>query len=141
MQVFAKPGESLQQVGGECPDGWVVMNGQRPDIKSVATEDGIWEYPTEETTNAERDRAKNVLNPLRDTFLNRLSGIAMFSEDASIKNECASLRLALLDITKDPAFLVATTYEEMENSLMYAYKYIAATASPSIKTVFRELNG
>lgn len=42
MQVFAIVGESLQQVGGECPDGWVVMQGQRPDFGFVAQADGSW---------------------------------------------------------------------------------------------------
>mgnify|MGYP000939231133 CR=1 FL=1 len=45
MQVFAKPGESLQQVGGDCPEGWVVMEGQRPDVTSAAQADGTWAAP------------------------------------------------------------------------------------------------
>lgn len=42
MQVFAMPGESLQQIGGDCPEGWVVMNDQRPDVGSIARADGTW---------------------------------------------------------------------------------------------------
>jgi hypothetical protein len=42
MKVFAKAGESLQQVGGECPDGWVVMQEQRPGPDFVAQADGSW---------------------------------------------------------------------------------------------------
>lgn len=42
MQVFAMPGESLQQVGGDCPEGWVVMQEQRPEVGSVALADGTW---------------------------------------------------------------------------------------------------
>ena len=45
MQVFAKPGESLQQVGGECPEGWVVMQEQRPEVGFVALADGSWAEP------------------------------------------------------------------------------------------------
>lgn len=45
MQVFAMPGESLQQVGGDCPDGWVVMQEQRPDVGFVAQADGSWSDP------------------------------------------------------------------------------------------------
>ncbi len=45
MQVFAMPGESLQQVGGECPEGWVVMQEQRPDVGFVAQADGTWFEP------------------------------------------------------------------------------------------------
>nr|WP_315539520.1 hypothetical protein [uncultured Comamonas sp.] len=42
MQVFAMPGESLQQVGGDCPEGWVIMEGQRPSIGHIAQADGTW---------------------------------------------------------------------------------------------------
>ena len=42
QQVFAKPGESLQQVGGDCPGGWIVMQGQRQDTSMVAQADGTW---------------------------------------------------------------------------------------------------
>lgn len=42
MQVFAMPGESLQQIGGDCPEGWVVMNDQRPDVGCIARADGTW---------------------------------------------------------------------------------------------------
>lgn len=45
MQVFATPGESLQQVGGDCPEGWVVMQEQRPQIGFVALADGSWAEP------------------------------------------------------------------------------------------------
>lgn len=45
MQVFAKPGESLQQVGGDCPEGWIVMQEQRSDAGFVAHADGSWVAP------------------------------------------------------------------------------------------------
>lgn len=45
MQVFAMPGESLQQVGGDCPEGWMVMQEQRPDGGFVALADGSWAEP------------------------------------------------------------------------------------------------
>lgn len=44
-QVFAEVGQSLQQVGGDCPDGWVEMQGQRPDVGYVANADGTWAAP------------------------------------------------------------------------------------------------
>lgn len=46
IEVFAIEGGSLQQVGGECPDGWIVMQGQRPDNWHVAQADGAWRAPT-----------------------------------------------------------------------------------------------
>lgn len=42
MEVFAKPGESQQQVGGNCPAGWITMVSQRPGNYSCANIDGTW---------------------------------------------------------------------------------------------------
>lgn len=44
--VYAEPGSSLQQVGGERPPGWVVMQGERPSPEHVAREDGSWAIPS-----------------------------------------------------------------------------------------------
>ena len=41
--VFAIPGESQQQLGGFCPDGWVEMESERPVGDGwVAGSTGIW---------------------------------------------------------------------------------------------------
>lgn len=40
--VFAQIGASLQQIGGVCPDGWVVMLGERPGAGYVAAPSGEW---------------------------------------------------------------------------------------------------
>lgn len=40
--IFAKPGESAQQYGGECPVGWVEMQSERPEGAFVANEAGQW---------------------------------------------------------------------------------------------------
>ena len=45
MSVYAEMGASLQQVGGECPDGWIVMQGERPSPEHVAQADGAWIIP------------------------------------------------------------------------------------------------
>ena len=45
MQVFAEGGQSLQQVGGDCPPGWIEMSEQRPDASSIAQADGTWASP------------------------------------------------------------------------------------------------
>lgn len=95
--------------------------------------------PPVPSVEQERERARAALNPLRDTFLNRLAGIAVFTQDEIVKTECAELRTALLDITKDPAFLVAETYEAMEGALMTRYRMIAVGATEVIRNVFREL--
>lgn len=41
--VFAIPGESQQQLGGSCPDGWVEMESERPSGDGwVAGSNGKW---------------------------------------------------------------------------------------------------
>ena len=97
------------------------------------------DIPPVPTVEQERERARTKLNPLRDTFLNRLAGIVVFTQDEAVKAECAELRIALLDITKDPAFLAAETYGNMEVALMTRYRTIAYFASEAIRNVFREL--
>lgn len=139
VQVFAEVGKSLQQIGGDCPVGWIEMSGPRTSNDHVAQENGAWEYPTSKTTEADRDKARAVMNPLRDTFLNRLSGIAMFSEEVEIKEQCSQLRVSLLDITKNANFLAADTYAEMESALLSAYRNIAINAPEAVRNVFREL--
>lgn len=40
--VYAMPGKSEQQFGGDCPFGWVQMAGERPAADFVASENGEW---------------------------------------------------------------------------------------------------
>ena len=42
MTVYAEVGASLQQIGGSCPNGWIVMQGERPTPEHVAQSDGGW---------------------------------------------------------------------------------------------------
>lgn len=42
MHVYAMVGTGLQQVGGECPSGWIKMAGERPAADFVASENGEW---------------------------------------------------------------------------------------------------
>lgn len=44
-KVFAEVGQSLQQIGGDCPDGWIEMSEQRTDTSSIAQADGTWASP------------------------------------------------------------------------------------------------
>lgn len=49
--VYAEVGQHLQQVGGRCPAGWVVMAGQRPTPEHVAQADGTWVLPAATPTH------------------------------------------------------------------------------------------
>ena len=45
MKVYSLAGHSIQQIGGECPDGWIEMECERPSPDHVATEAGVWIIP------------------------------------------------------------------------------------------------
>ena len=61
--VFAAVGKNAQQVGGECPDGWIVMNSQRPEgdqwADYTAQPDGSWAI-SEETLLAKLAAEESV---------------------------------------------------------------------------------
>lgn len=43
--VYARVGDSFQQIGGECPPGFVQMSGVRPEPDFVANASGEWVVP------------------------------------------------------------------------------------------------
>lgn len=43
--IYAEVGSSFAQSGGTCPDGWIVMQGERPTPEHVAQGDGSWSLP------------------------------------------------------------------------------------------------
>ena len=45
MKVYSLAGHSMQRIGGECPDGWIEMECERPSADHVATEAGGWIIP------------------------------------------------------------------------------------------------
>ena len=44
--IYAKVGESLQQIGGDCPDGFILMKTERPEADYIAATDGTWKKQT-----------------------------------------------------------------------------------------------
>ena len=42
MTFYSLVGYSIQQINGECPDGWIEMECERPSNDYVATSDGKW---------------------------------------------------------------------------------------------------
>ncbi len=44
--IYAKVGESLQQIGGNCPDGFISMKTERPEADYIAAADGTWKKQT-----------------------------------------------------------------------------------------------
>lgn len=63
MNTYAEVGSSFQQMGGECPDGWVEMLGPRPDDENsldyTAQPDGTWAI-SEETLRAKQAEVESV---------------------------------------------------------------------------------
>ncbi|WP_339469404.1 phage tail assembly chaperone [Pseudomonas sp. EL_65y_Pfl1_R83] len=45
MNVYAEVKSAFQQVGGVCPEGWLLMQSDRPSPDHIASEDGIWSVP------------------------------------------------------------------------------------------------
>jgi alpha-L-fucosidase len=44
-QIYGKSGNSFQQVGGDCPDGFIEMSESRPSPNHIARADGTWTLP------------------------------------------------------------------------------------------------
>lgn len=90
------------------------------------------------------EQAKDDLRELRKPMLDAVNGIgwrASMTGNITLANEAVALADALLDITADSALNAATNYDDMRAAGVAAYKRIAATASPELAIVFREITG
>lgn len=47
MTFYSLAGQSVQQIGGKCPEGWIEMECERPSNDYVATSKGKWIIPVE----------------------------------------------------------------------------------------------
>ena len=65
--VYAQPGSSFQQIGGDCPAGWIEMQSQRPDNNSVAVADGTWSILVKTLEQAHAEQNKKARQYLADT--------------------------------------------------------------------------
>lgn len=63
-QVFAQVGGSLQVVGGDCPDGFIEMNEQRPGLYNLAQADGTCGPDVEPVPTCTSSQGKRALNAL-----------------------------------------------------------------------------
>lgn len=137
-----------EHIATDNPAEWMRHSGIAAPAYDSKTHGCFWRGDFWEVVSAtpqvdideERERAKSEIQPLRDLFLNRLSGIAVFTDLNEVKEECATLRSELLDITKDEEYIAAETYGAMRLALLARYRLIAAGASEEIRAVFRELD-
>lgn len=105
---------------------------------------GVHEPADPSSIAALLERAKDELRELRKPMLDAVNGIgwrASMTGNTALSDEAVVLSQALLDITADPALNAATSYDDMRVAGVTAYKRIAATASPELATVFREITG
>lgn len=156
-KVFAEVGQSMQQIGGDCPDGWVEMPEPRPNHRSVAKmgEDGaFWVDPDIQEERQIFATKQGGLNEVRHVILNTITGIAWRAEVGLVpgvsaenlndfKFNCAQLQMMILDITKYQPYLDATDQEQMEVAILTRYKEIVATIPAPFRSIlssaFREL--
>lgn len=85
-----------------------------------------------------RDECLASVRAAREVVLNRLAGIALF--DPSKQEACASARAALLNITTDPAVVMASDEAALKLALVAAYRAIVLAAGPGIANAFAEFN-
>lgn len=58
MTFYSLTGHSMQQIGGECPEGWIEMACERPSNDHVATSEGKWIIPVE--TKSEKLKSATI---------------------------------------------------------------------------------
>lgn len=62
--IYGQLGGYAQQIGGDCPAGWVVMDALRPDLDHVALADGAWAIPAKSRADIEAERLRAYADPL-----------------------------------------------------------------------------
>lgn len=132
-QVFAQPGQARAQIGGTCPDGWAVMQEDRPTPGHVATESGEWVLPPpaipQTVTPAQGLMALYVLHSITEADIHAtINGIedpvkryqAMIAltratawERGSASMGAVAQLMALTEADLDAAFTLAATYTNL----------------------------
>lgn len=81
MSVFAMVGDSLQQIGGDCPPGFILMAGERPEPDFVASPAGEWIDPATLRSLADVKAAKLAeVNAAAEAFVREMSRIDTYPE-------------------------------------------------------------
>jgi hypothetical protein len=97
MTVYAEVGASLQQIGGDCPVGWVAMQGERPTPEHVAQADGSWSLPEPDYPAVIADRRYEA-----EVGGITLNGVHIDTDDRSK----LLINGAALEATIDPAYVM-----------------------------------
>lgn len=97
MAFYSLAGSSMQQIGGECPDGWVEMECERPSADYVATDSGKWVIPVPtkieklKTATQEYNTGVNALKSQTIAAL-MLGGESEATKLASIRAELETMK-------------------------------------------------
>lgn len=124
FKVYAIVGQNIQQVGGECPEGWIEMIGQRPEDNMVAASDGTWVYPEPEIPTS--------CSPIQGL-------VALFS----LKNITEDDILAQIDLITNPVdrYKVKLSYQkatvwERETNPVQAIKTLMGLTDQDLDDIF-----
>ena len=88
------------------------------------------------------ERAKAEMRTMRRDMLDAVTGIgfrASVAGNAALAQEAAEVSRQLLDITDDAALNAAQTYDAMRDAGKAAYRRIADSVSPDLRSAFKEL--
>ena len=72
------------------------------------------------------------------TTLDDISGRMYRAGETAVSESADSAIRALLDITKLPALVAATTYDEMKAAVLARYREIVAASPPVVQSAFIE---
>lgn len=98
--------------------------------------------PPQPTPRALLDSVKSEMRAMRRDMLDAVTGIGFRANvvgNAALAQEAAQVSQQLLDITDDPALNDAQTYDDMRAAGMAAYRRIADSVSPGLRSAFKEL--
>ena len=119
----------------QCPA--VDVTGNIPNIGDVYA-DGVFSAPPQVIVPWSSTPTLTKVRDARETVLNRLAGIALFSGDSTVTAACASARIALLALPDLPQVKAATNETDLSTALTVAYLSIVASVPDSVKTAFSE---
>lgn len=100
MKTYAKLGESFQQIGGECPAGFIEMKTQRPDGFYKATKSGDWVKDGNAEFKASRPEAVARIKVTIDGLIfdgDETSQTRMSRVITASSNDAESIRWVLAD--------------------------------------------
>lgn len=93
MAFYSLVGHSIQQIGGECPDGWVEIGCERPSVAHVATDSGKWVIPVPTKSEKLKTAAREYNTGVDVLKSQTIAALMMGGESESAK--LASIRAEL----------------------------------------------